>query len=84
MSGPQKLRQRERLRAVDRIVATVDKALRREGVSTKKLDRWKDEMPTEEEMLPKDKYTIFARYEKKYRKGVHSMWNHRHCAYLAG
>ncbi len=23
-------------------------------------------------MLPKDKYTLFARYEKKYRKGIHS------------
>lgn len=74
MSAPQKARQRERLRAVDRVVATVDKALAKEGTSTKKLDRWKDEMPTEPEMLAKDKYTIFARYEKKYRKGIHSMW----------
>ena len=32
----------------------------------------KAEMPTEEEMLPKDKYTIFDRKEKKYRKGIHS------------
>lgn len=31
-------------------------------------------MPREEEMLPKDKYTIFDRKEKRYRKGVHSMW----------
>ena len=29
-------------------------------------------MPREEEMLPKDKYTIFDRKEKKYRKGIHS------------
>jgi hypothetical protein len=29
-------------------------------------------MPTEQEMLPKDKYTIFDRKEKKYRKGIHS------------
>ncbi|KAB2569429.1 hypothetical protein BFW01_g12733 [Lasiodiplodia theobromae] len=73
MSAPQKARQRERLRAVDRVVATVDKALAKEGTSTKKLDRWKDEMPTEPEMLAKDKYTIFARYEKKYRKGIHKL-----------
>ena len=29
-------------------------------------------MPTEQEMLPKDKYTIFDRKEKKYRKAIHS------------
>jgi Mitochondrial ribosomal protein L31 len=31
-------------------------------------------MPREEEMLPKDKYSIFDRKEKKYRKGIHSEW----------
>lgn len=36
------------------------------------LERWKKEMPTEAEMLPKDKYTIFDRKEKRYRKGIHS------------
>jgi hypothetical protein len=36
------------------------------------VERWKDEMPVEQEMLPKDKYTIFDRKEKKYRKGIHS------------
>lgn len=30
-------------------------------------------MPTEEEMLAKDKYTFFDRYEKKYRKGIHKL-----------
>ena len=29
-------------------------------------------MPLEQEMVPKDKYTIFDRKEKKYRKGIHS------------
>ncbi|KAF4312217.1 putative mitochondrial 54s ribosomal protein 31 [Botryosphaeria dothidea] len=73
MSRPQKARQRARLQHVDNIVATLDKALAKQGVSTKKLDRWKDEMPTEEEMLAKDKYTFFDRYEKKYRKGIHKL-----------
>jgi hypothetical protein len=41
-------------------------------MTTKAVERWKNEMPTEEEMLPKDKYTIFDRKEKKYRKGIHS------------
>jgi hypothetical protein len=38
----------------------------------KALERWKAEMPTEPQMLPKDKYTIFDRKVKKYRKGIHS------------
>lgn len=40
--------------------------------TTGTLERWKEEMPTEQEMRPKDKYTIFDRKEKKYRKGIHS------------
>jgi len=38
----------------------------------KKVERWKMEMPTEAEMLPKDKYTVFDRKVKRYRKGIHS------------
>jgi hypothetical protein len=30
------------------------------------------EMPTEPEMLAKDKYTVFDRKVKRYRKGIHS------------
>jgi hypothetical protein len=41
----------------------------------KKVERWKMEMPTEEEMLPKDKYTVFDRKLKRYRKGIHSKWH---------
>jgi len=41
-------------------------------MTAKVLERWKEEMPREEEMLAKDKYTIFDRKEKKYRKGIHS------------
>lgn len=37
----------------------------------KLIERWKAEMPTEQEMLPRDKYTMFDKKEKKYRKGVH-------------
>ena len=29
-------------------------------------------MPTEAQMKARDKYTMFDRKEKKYRKGVHS------------
>lgn len=53
-------------------MSVVNNALERQGLTTKNLERWKDEMPTEEEMVPKDKYTIFDKKEKKYRKGIHS------------
>ncbi|KAL1296633.1 hypothetical protein AAFC00_000119 [Neodothiora populina] len=39
----------------------------------KLLERWKVEMPTEAEMLPRDKYTMFDRKAKHYRKGVHKL-----------
>ncbi|WEW57104.1 hypothetical protein PRK78_002564 [Emydomyces testavorans] len=81
----QKARQRKRLRAVDKVVDTVSAALQRNGgLTTKAVARWYNEMPREEEMLPKDKYTIFDRKEKKYRKGIHTSisidYGHPHTA----
>ncbi|KAH8805709.1 mitochondrial ribosomal protein-like protein subunit L31 [Xylogone sp. PMI_703] len=73
LSKFQKARQRRRLRAVDTVVAVVDQALAKQGLTTKAIQRWKEEMPTEQEMLPKDKYTMFDRKEKKYRKGIHKL-----------
>ncbi|KAI5294623.1 hypothetical protein KEM55_006534 [Ascosphaera atra] len=73
ISAPQKARQRKRLRAVDKVVDTVSAALERQyGKTTKSIVRWKAEMPREEEMLPRDKYTMFDRKERTYRKGIHS------------
>ncbi|KAK8049990.1 mitochondrial ribosomal protein [Apiospora phragmitis] len=68
LSRFQKTRQRRRLRAVDSVVATVDAALAKQGQTLAALDTWKETMPTE------DKYTIFDRKEKRYRKGIHSMF----------
>ncbi|UQC77570.1 uncharacterized protein CLUP02_03039 [Colletotrichum lupini] len=73
LSKFQKRRHRERLRAVDDVIATVDAALAKKGETVAALERWKAEMPTEAEMLPRDKYTMFDRKEKKYRKGIHSI-----------
>lgn len=39
----------------------------------KLIERWKAEMPTEQEMLPRDKYTMFDRKAKRYRKGIHKL-----------
>jgi hypothetical protein len=72
LSKFQKRRHRMRLRAVDSVVATVDAALAKQGQTLEALERWKAEMPTEAEMLPKDKYTMFDRKAKRYRKGIHS------------
>lgn len=72
LSKFQKRRHRERLRHVDGVVALLDKALTKQGHVLPSLERWKAEMPTEEQMRAKDKYTMFDRKEKKYRKGIHS------------
>ncbi|KAJ9155780.1 hypothetical protein NKR19_g4452 [Coniochaeta hoffmannii] len=73
LSKFQKARQRRRLRAVDSVVETLHNALAKKGQTLESLERWKAEMPTEQEMLPKDKYTIFDRKEKRYRKGIHKL-----------
>ncbi|KAI0110461.1 mitochondrial 54S ribosomal protein YmL31 [Nemania sp. FL0031] len=73
LSRFQKARHRDRLRAVDEVVATVDRALAKQGLTMKALDVWKETMPTEAEMLPKDKYTMFDRKAKRYRKGIHKL-----------
>ncbi|KAL8803811.1 MAG: hypothetical protein Q9182_002943 [Xanthomendoza sp. 2 TL-2023] len=72
LSPTQKARQRKRLRCIDTVISVLDTALKKQGSSVKELERWKAEMPREEEMRPKDKYTVFDRKEKKYRKGIHS------------
>ncbi|KAK3368216.1 mitochondrial ribosomal protein L31-domain-containing protein [Podospora didyma] len=73
LSKFQKQRHRKRLRAVDDLVSVVDTALAKKGETLKALELWKAEMPTEAEMLPKDKYTIFDRNAKRYRKGIHKV-----------
>jgi hypothetical protein len=54
------------------VVSVVDQALAKAGMEIKPVQRWKAEMPIEQEMVPRDKYTIFDRKEKKYRKAIHS------------
>jgi len=54
------------------VVTVVNQALAKQGITTRAVERWKEEMPVEQEMMPKDKYTIFDRKEKKYRKSIRS------------
>ncbi|KAF3915641.1 hypothetical protein ABW21_db0209123 [Orbilia brochopaga] len=72
ISRPQKYRQRQRLMRVDRIVDTIEDALAKRGMTSQAVEVWKAEMPTESEMPPRDKYTIFDKKHKGYRKGIHS------------
>ncbi|EME45749.1 hypothetical protein DOTSEDRAFT_171335 [Dothistroma septosporum NZE10] len=44
-----------------------------EEKTIKLIERWKAEMPTEQEMLPRDKYTMFDKKVRGYRKGVHKL-----------
>jgi hypothetical protein len=39
----------------------------------KLITRWKAEMPSEAEMLPRDKYSIFDKKVRGFRKGVHKL-----------
>ncbi|RDA84499.1 hypothetical protein CP532_0960 [Ophiocordyceps camponoti-leonardi (nom. inval.)] len=73
LSKFQKRRHRMRLRAVDDVVSTISSALEAQGQKLTSLERWKEEMPTEAEMLPRDKYTMFDRKAKRYRKGIHKL-----------
>ncbi|KAF2232189.1 hypothetical protein EV356DRAFT_470534 [Viridothelium virens] len=59
--------------AVAEDAAVAARLVRQMGQTTKLIERWKKEMPTEAEMLPRDKYTIFDRKERKYRKGIHKL-----------
>lgn len=74
MSPPQKYRHRQRLRRVDRVVETVRTALLQHagGTTIPAIERWRADMPTEAEMEPRDKYTVFDRKARGYRKGLHS------------
>lgn len=68
LSGPRKQRVRERLRNVDDVIATIEKS----GVACKSLDRALA-LPKESEMPARDKYTVFNRNSRGFRKGIHKV-----------
>ncbi|KIW00588.1 uncharacterized protein PV09_07941 [Verruconis gallopava] len=73
LSSPRKYRHRLRLKRVDKIVSILDSALSKQGLKLKAVERWKAEMPAEHEIMPKDKYTVFDRKQRGYRKGIHKV-----------
>ncbi|WWD19654.1 hypothetical protein CI109_104116 [Kwoniella shandongensis] len=66
LSPTRKANQRKRLRQVDSVISAVAES----GVTTRSLVKAL-ELPTEEEMDPKNKYTTFSKYHKGYRKSSH-------------
>lgn len=74
LSKHQKRRQRARLRAVDTVVDVVSAAMAKRGQTIKQLETWKRDMPREEDMLAKDKYSLFDRkVPRTFRKGLHKL-----------
>ncbi|KAM5539085.1 hypothetical protein V8D89_007308 [Ganoderma adspersum] len=68
LSRTRKANVRARLKQVDSVI----EAVRASGVQCKALDKAL-ELPKEHEMPPRDKYTVFSRHTKGYRKGIHKV-----------
>ncbi|AWU73844.1 hypothetical protein CAS74_001650 [Pichia kudriavzevii] len=71
LSSHQKRRQRFRMRTVDSNIEALYEGLTANGMSAKKITDLKFNFPKESEMAPRDKYTVFNKHARGYRKGVH-------------
>lgn len=71
MSQHQKFRHRLRMKTVDRNVERILQGLKSTKQSCSTVDKFLKNVPKESEMAPRDKYTIFSRKTKTYRKGAH-------------
>ncbi|WWC91711.1 uncharacterized protein L201_006657 [Kwoniella dendrophila CBS 6074] len=68
LSPTRKANQRKRLKQVDSVISAVAES----GIITKSLERALA-LPTESEMLAKDKYTTFSKHHRGYRKSQHKV-----------
>lgn len=59
------------MQMVDANVETLYEGLKMQGQATKRVTQFHLEVPKEAEMSPKDKYTVFNKHSRGYRKGVH-------------
>lgn len=71
LSAPQKRRQRFRMKTVDANIEALYTGLVENGMKSKKVFDLMANFPKEKDMLPKDKYTVFNKHARGYRKGVH-------------
>lgn len=68
LSSTRKANLRKRLQRVDSVIAAVADS----GVQSRSLQRALA-LPTEQEMNPKDKYTVFDPKARGWRKGIHKV-----------
>lgn len=68
LSSTRKNRVRMRLRAVDDVIST----LQQSQIECNALQRALN-LPSESQMLPKDKYTTFSKHDRGFRKSVHKV-----------
>ncbi|GMM45184.1 mitochondrial 54S ribosomal protein YmL31 [Pichia kluyveri] len=71
LSAPQKRRQRHRMQTVDENIRVLFEGLQENGMNSKKITNLQLNFPKENEMLPRDKYTVFNKHSRGYRKGAH-------------
>ncbi|VEU22638.1 DEKNAAC103707 [Brettanomyces naardenensis] len=71
LSSTQKFRQRKRMQRVDSNIENLFSGLQANGLKTHKIDQLKYQFPKEADMDPKDKYTVFNKHAKGYRKAAH-------------
>ncbi|ODV86548.1 hypothetical protein CANARDRAFT_27742 [[Candida] arabinofermentans NRRL YB-2248] len=71
LSRPQKYRQRKRLQQVDSNIENLYNGLVANNLSAKRISHLMFNFPKEKDMDPKDKYTVFDKHSRGYRKGVH-------------
>lgn len=71
MSRHQKARHRLRMKLVDRNISRIGDALRALKMTCNQLEKLDAEFPKEQDMPSKDKYWIFNKASKGYRKGAH-------------
>ncbi|KAH9934889.1 mitochondrial ribosomal protein L31 [Fomitopsis serialis] len=68
LSSTRKANARTRLKRVDAVI----EAVRASGVECASLTKAL-QLPKEHEMAPRDKYTVFTRHTRGYRKGIHKV-----------
>ncbi|PCH38336.1 mitochondrial ribosomal protein L31 [Wolfiporia cocos MD-104 SS10] len=68
LSPTRKANARKRLKNVDAVIEAVRASGVECGALTKALA-----LPKEHEMSPRDKYTVFTRHARGYRKGIHKV-----------
>ncbi|KAH9946293.1 mitochondrial ribosomal protein L31 [Epithele typhae] len=68
LSRTRKANARFRLKRVDSVIEAVEAS----GVHCAALDKAL-ELPKEHEMPARDKYTVFSKHAKNYRKGIHKV-----------